>query len=282
MLLVADSGSSKADWILTLSNTEQIPFRTSGINPFFLSEKDIVKIFQNIPEILPYTDKVKEIYFFGAGCSSPDRREQISNALTKVFKNAFVSVDIDIVASIYATTGKSKGICCIIGTGSNITYFDGSKISESKHGLGYILGDEGSGTWLGKQLITSYLYGKMPRDLSEKFAAKYKIDKELILKYVYQQPSPNFYLTSFAPFLSENLSHPFVIDTLKKGFTEFIETNIKSYSDYKEQTCHFVGSIAFHFSDILTELCESNQIKVGKILKHPIDELSQFILKNGV
>lgn len=282
MLLVADSGSSKADWILTLSNTESIPFRTSGINPFFLSEKDIIKIFQNTPEIQPYTDKVKEIYFFGAGCSSPDRREHISNALTKVFKNAFISVDIDIVASIYATTGNSKGICCIIGTGSNITYFDGSKIHESKHGLGYILGDEGSGTWLGKQLITGYLYGKMPRELSDKFYSKYKIDKELIIKYVYQEASPNFYLASFAPFLSENIDHPFVVDILKNGFTEFIETNIKSYSDYKDKTCHFVGSIAYHFSDILSELCKSNEIKVGKILKHPIDELSQFILKNGV
>jgi N-acetylglucosamine kinase-like BadF-type ATPase len=198
-----------------------------------------------------------------------------------VFKNAFISVDIDIVASIYATVGKSKGICCIIGTGSNITYFDGSKIHESKHGLGYILGDEGSGTWLGRQLITSYLYGKMPQELSDKFDAKYKIDKELIIKYVYQEPSPNFYLASFAPFLSENIDHPFIIDILKKGFTEFIETNIKSYSDYQDKTCHFVGSIAYHFSEILKQLCQEKGIKVGKILKHPIDELSMFILKNG-
>ena len=282
MLLVADSGSSKADWILTLSDTETIPFRTSGINPFFLSEKDIIKIFQNTPEIQPYTDLVKEIYFFGAGCSSPDRREHISNALSKIFKNAFVSVDIDIIASIYATAGNSKGICCIIGTGSNITYFDGSKIHESKHGLGYILGDEGSGTWLGRQLITSFLYGKMPADLSDSFNKNYKIDKESIIKHVYQQPAPNFYLASFAPFLSEHISHPFIIDILKKGFSEFIETNIKSYPDYKDQTCHFVGSIAYHFSDILKELCIANEIKVGKILKHPIEELSRFILKNGI
>jgi glucosamine kinase len=282
MLLVADSGSSKADWILTLSDTETIPFRTSGINPFFLSEKDIIKIFQNTPAIQPYTDQVKEIYFFGAGCSSPDRREHISNALSKVFKNAFVSVDIDIIASIYATTGNSKGICCIIGTGSNITYFDGSKIHESKHGLGYILGDEGSGTWLGKQLITSFLYGTMPAVLSESFNKKYKIDKESIIRHVYQEPAPNFYLASFAPFLSEHISHPFIIDILKKGFSEFIETNIKSYPDYRLQTCHFVGSIAYHFSDILKELCTANEIKVGKILKHPIEELSRFILKNGI
>jgi glucosamine kinase len=282
MLLVADSGSSKADWILTLSDTETIPFRTSGINPFFLSEKEIIKIFQNTPEIQPYTDQVKEIYFFGAGCSSPDRREHISNALSKIFKNAFVSVDIDIIASIYATAGNSKGICCIIGTGSNITYFDGSKIHESKHGLGYILGDEGSGTWLGKQLITSFLYGKMPADLSDSFNKNYKIDKESIIKHVYQQPAPNFYLASFSPFLSEHIDHPFIVDILKKGFSEFIETNIKSYPDYKDQTCHFVGSIAYHFSDILKELCIANEIKVGKILKHPIEELSRFILKNGI
>ncbi len=282
MLLVADSGSSKADWILTLSDTETIPFRTSGINPFFLSEKDIIKIFHNTPEIQPYTDQVKEIYFFGAGCSSPDRREHISNALSKIFKNAFVSVDIDIIASIYATSGNSKGICCIIGTGSNITYFDGIKIHESKHGLGYILGDEGSGTWLGKQLITSFLYGRMPRKLSDEFYLKYKIDKESIIKHVYQKSSPNFYLASFAPFLGENISNPFIVDILKKGFSEFIETNIKSYPDYKAQTCHFVGSIAYHFSDILKELCAANDIKVGKILKHPIEELSRFILKNGI
>ena len=282
MLLVADSGSSKADWILTLSDTQTIPFRTSGINPFFLSEKDIIKIFQNTPEIQPYTDQVKEIYFFGAGCSSPDRREHISNALSKIFKNAFVSVDIDIIASIYATSGNAKGICCIIGTGSNITYFDGTKIHESKHGLGYILGDEGSGTWLGKQLVTSFLYGRMPQELSGKFYSNYKIDKESIIKHVYQEPSPNFYLASFAPFLSENIKHPYIIDTLKKGFREFIETNIKSYPDYKNQTCHFVGSIAYHFSDILKELCAENDITVGKILKHPIEELSRFILKNGI
>lgn len=282
MLLVADSGSSKADWILTLSENQTLQFRTSGINPFFLSEKDIIKIFQNTPDILPYTEKVKEIYFYGAGCSSPDRREMISNALSKIFKNAFISVDIDIIASIYATIGNASGICCILGTGSNITYFDGTRIHESTHGLGYILGDEGSGTYIGKELITSFLYEKMPYDLAEAFDSKYKLNKELIIKQVYQGSSPNFYLASFAPFLSEHINHPFTIALLKKSFNEFIETNIKSYPDYRNQTCHFVGSIAYHFCDILKETCEMQGIKVGKILKFPIQELSRFISKNGV
>ena len=266
MLLVADSGSSKADWILTLSENQTISFRTSGINPFFLSEKEIIRIFQHTPEIQPYTDQVKEIYFFGAGCSSPDRRELISNALSKIFKNAFISVDIDIIACIYATTGASDGICCILGTGSNISYFDGNRIHDSKHGLGYILGDEGSGTYFGRQLITGFLYGTMPAELSEDFYSKYSIDKETIIKRIYQQTSPNFYLASFAPFMSEHLGHPYIIEILKKGFAEFIETNIKSYPDYKMHTCHFVGSIAFHFSDILKQLCQEKGIKVGKIL----------------
>lgn len=280
MILVADSGSTKADWILTQSENQSISFRTAGINPFFLSEKEIIEIFQNTPEIQDYRDQVKEIYFFGAGCSSPDRRELISNALSKIFKNAFISVDIDLIASIYATTGLAKGICCIIGTGSNISYFDGKKIHDSKHGLGYILGDEGSGTYFGRKLITGFLYGTMPEELSKEFYTKYKINKESIIKRIYQEPSPNFYLASFAPFMSENLSHPYIIELIEKGFDEFIETNIKSYADYKLHTCHFVGSIAFHFSDILKRLCEEKEIKVGKILKHPIEELSLFISNN--
>ena len=282
MLLVADSGSTKADWILTIADIQNITFRTSGINPFFLSEKDIVKIFQNTAEIQPYVDQVKEIYFFGAGCSSPDRREIISNALSKVFKNAFISVDIDIVASIYATCGSSAGICCILGTGSNISYFDGTKIHESKHGLGYILGDEGSGTYFGRQLITSFLYGTMPSELSDAFYKHFHIDKEFVIKRIYQQAAPNFFLASFAPFMSEHIDHPFITGLLKKGFDEFAETNIQTYADYESQVCHFVGSIAYHFQDILKEVCLSKGIRVGKILKHPIDELSGYILSNGV
>lgn len=282
MLLVADSGSTKADWILTLSNNQNIPFRTSGINPFFLSEKDIIRIFQNTAEIQPYLDQVTEIYFFGAGCSSPDRREIISNALSKVFKNAFVSVDIDIVASIYATCGTSAGICCILGTGSNISYFDGEKIHESKHGLGYILGDEASGTYFGRQLITSFLYGTMPSELSDAFYRHFHIDKESVIKRIYQQATPNFFLASFSPFMSEHIDHPFITDLLIKGFNEFAETNIRSYADYESCVCHFVGSIAYHFGDILKDVCNSKGILVGKILKHPIVELSNFILSNGV
>lgn len=282
MLLVADSGSTKADWILTRPGNKAVHFRTKGINPFFLSEKDITQVFQNASEIQEYVDQVKEIYFFGAGCSSPDRREIISNALSKVFKNAFVSVDIDIIASIYATCGSSEGICCILGTGSNISYFDGIKIHESKHGLGYILGDEGAGTYFGRKLLTSFLYHTMPEELSASFKEKYSVDKESVIKRIYQQPAPNSFLASFSPFMSDHINHPFIINLLTAGFGEFVETNIKSYPDYEKQVCHFVGSIAFHFQEILTKVCAQKGVRVGKVLKHPIEELSNFILNNEV
>lgn len=282
MLLVADSGSTKADWILNLSNTESISFRTRGINPFFAGEKDIIQTFQEVDEIRPYVDKVTEIYFYGAGCSSPDRREMVSNALSKVFPNAFISVEIDTIASIYATCGKKAGLCCILGTGSNISYYNGTEVRDGHHGLGYILGDEGSGTYFGRQLITSFLYGTMPKDLSESFFDQFQITKESVIKRTYQEPAANSFLASFAPFLSQHRDHPYIQSLLRKGFNEFADTNIRSYPEHQHTECHFVGSIAYHFSDILKEVCAQKGIRVGKVLKHPIEELSAFILQDGM
>ncbi|NEU07534.1 N-acetylglucosamine kinase [Flavihumibacter sp. R14] len=280
MFLIADSGSSKADWVLTGSNSGTLlEFRTNGINPFFLSEKEITKILLNIPELQPYLKEVKEIYFFGAGCSSPDRREVVSNALSQIFKNAFVNVENDLAAAVYATCGNKEGLSCILGTGSNITYFDGKEIHPGNHGLGYVLGDEGSGTYFGKKLITSYLYGTLPLHLHKAFQEAYNLTKTSVIKQVYENPSPNFYLASFAHFMSSFKTDPFIVDLLTAGFDEFIQTNIKAYPNYNRLTCHFIGSIAYHFQDTLKEVCRVNNIRTGKILKHPIEELNKFILE---
>ena len=279
MFLIADSGSSKTDWVLTGVNSGTLlEFRTHGINPFFLSEKEITKILLNTLELQPYLKEVKEIYFFGAGCSSPDRREVVSNALSQVFKNAFVNVENDLAAAVYATCGDREGLSCILGTGSNITYFDGKEIHPGNHGLGYILGDEGSGTYFGKKLITSYLYGTLPPHLHRAFKEAYKLTKASVIKQVYENPSPNFYLASFAQFMSSFKTDPFIIDLLTAGFDEFIQTNIKAYPNYTSLTCHFIGSIAYHFQDTLKAVCSANNIRTGKILKHPIEELNKFIL----
>lgn len=284
MILVADSGSSKTDWLLSIPQQEPISFKTAGLNPYFLTEKEITKIIHDqVPDMVAYADNIEEIYFFGAGCSSPDRHEIVSNAISQLFGRAFISVDSDLLGCAYATCGREKGICCVMGTGSNISFFDGENIHDGQHGLGFVLGDEGSGTWFGKALITDFLYGNMPADVSQKFDKAYGLNKEIVIKNVYQKPNANTYLASFSRFISEIKSTPYGQSLLERGLQEFIETNIKSYPEYHRYKCHFVGSIAYTFSEELTALCHQQGVKTGKIIKQPINDLMAFILKrNGL
>jgi glucosamine kinase len=282
MILVADSGSSKTDWLLTLPNQEVQQFRTSGLNPYFLTEKEIVKIIQEqVPEMVAFAADIKEIYFFGAGCSSPDRHEIVSNALSYLFTKPYISVDSDLLGCAYATCGHEKGLCCVLGTGSNISFFDGEDIHEGKHGLGFVLGDEGGGTWFGKVLITDFLYGNMPDEISDEFDDEFHLDKEIVIKKVYQTPNANSYLASFSKFLSGIRTTEYAQNLLRRGLLEFIETNVKSYPEYHNYKCHFVGSIAYVFSDELKVICKENSIHVGKIIRQPIHDLMAFILSRN-
>jgi glucosamine kinase len=279
MILVADSGSSKTDWLLAVPQQEPLQFKTGGLNPYFRTEKEMVKILQDQgADLLAHAADITEIYFFGAGCSSPDRHEIVSNALTQLFPKAYISVDSDLLGSAFATAGHEKGLCCVLGTGSNISFFDGEEVHSGKHGLGYVLGDEGSGTWFGKALITDYLYGNMPADIHTRFGEKYPLTKEVVINNVYQQPAANSYLASFARFMNDIRSTDYCQALLKRGFTEFIETDIQSYPQYHRYKCHFVGSIAFVFADELKALCDTHEIRLGKIIRKPIHDLLQFIV----
>jgi glucosamine kinase len=278
MILVADSGSSKTDW-MGVKNGETIKFSTKGINPYFLSANDIFRLLSKNKEIAAYAGIVKEIYFFGAGCSSPDKHEVVSNGLSLFFTNAYICADNDLVGSAYATCGNSQGLSCVLGTGSNISYFDGRSLHDSKHGLGYVLGDEGSGSYFGRKLVTSYLYDLMPADLGAIFAKDYGITKESVITNVYQKPFPNIYLASISRFMADHRDHPFINNVLKEGFQEFVDTNIKDYKDYKLMPCHFVGSVAFYYQDVLREVLVENEVQVGTILQKPISAIYEYILK---
>jgi N-acetylglucosamine kinase-like BadF-type ATPase len=283
MILVADSGSSKTDWLLDQPGSAPAEFFTDGLNPYFLTEKEIVKkLYDQLPELITRAGQISEIYFFGAGCSSPDRHEIVSNALSQLFPKAYISIDSDLLGSAYATCGHEKGLCCILGTGSNISFFDGQDVAEGKHGLGYILGDEGSGTWLGKRLITDYLYNNMPADVHEMFRDMYALDKPTVIKNVYQQPGANAYLASFARFLNKVRRTDYGHHVLNASFQEFIETNIKTYPEYQQYKCHFVGSVAFYFADELRTLCACHHIQVGKIIRKPIHDLLAFVLQRNL
>lgn len=265
------------------SPNEQINFSTQGINPYFLNAHDIFKLFSKKKEIAQYASLVKEVYFFGAGCSSPDKVEVISNGISSFFTNAYVSVEHDLMGSAYATCGDKPGLTCILGTGSNISYYDGKDLHYGIHGLGYVLGDEGSGTWFGRKLITTYLYNQMPAELSFEFGKEFQIDKETVITNVYQKTAPNTYLASISRFMVNHKDHPFIVEMLRAGFQEFVDSNIKDYSNYKSLDCHFVGSIAFYYQDILREVCLNNQVKVGEILQKPIQGIYNYILrKEGI
>jgi glucosamine kinase len=279
MILVADSGSSKTDWLLKVNDNEEKQFRTAGLNPYFLTEKEIVKIIQEqAPEMVAYADNITEIYFFGAGCSSPDRHEIVTNAISQLFVNSYISVDSDLLGCAYATCGHEKGLCCVLGTGSNISFFDGENIHDGQHGLGFVLGDEGAGTWFGKALVTDFLYGRMPADINEKFEAAYHLDKQTVIQNVYQASKSNTYLASFTRFISDIRQSAYAQNLLRKGLLEFIETNVKSYPEYHNYKCHFVGSIAYVFTDELKTVCKENGIHIGKIIRQPIHDLLGFIL----
>ncbi|WP_118194020.1 N-acetylglucosamine kinase [Albibacterium indicum] len=279
MILVVDSGSFKSDWMFTPNGKKPERYRTQGINPFFTQEKEIVKIIQSFKEISPYVNDISEIYFFGSGCTSPDRREIVSNAVSHVFKNAFVSVDTDLIGSAYATCGDRPGFISTMGTGSNISFFDGENALPSRFGTGFILGDIGSGAWFGKKLVTDFLYDQMPSDISIEFAGTYEVNKEIVMKNVYQEPHPNAYLASFAPFLADHTSHDYITDMLCNGFEDFVKTNIFSYADYEDYECHFVGSIAYFYSEQLKVVCKNNHVRIGKIIQQPIQDLYAFVVE---
>lgn len=279
MILVADSGSSSSDWMLNVPDSKPLKFKTKGLNPFFVNEKEIERVMKEVPEIIPYVEEIREVYFFGAGCVTPDRREIVSNALTVFFPHAFISVESDVLGCAHAACDNKEGLVATLGTGSDIGYYDGSEVTLGRQGLGYVLGDEGSGAWFGKQLITSYLYDRMPKDLSKKFAEKYRITKDIVIKNVYQRDRPNAYLASFAIFMSENRQHSFIDKLLTNGFDEFVRTNIMTYPNFWDCECNFVGSIAYHFDLHLAKVCDLHGVKVGKILKSPMDELFQYIVR---
>ncbi len=278
-LIVCDSGSTKADWMVAENGKATDEFSTMGFNPFF---HDAEKVFTELSKnkaALKHRNVKATVYFFGAGCSSPQRNQIIKSGLQKFFTDADITVDHDMLGAAIAACGNTAGLVCILGTGSNTAFYDGQHLSETIHGLGYIMGDEGSGSYYGKKLITSFLYRIMPEELRKKFFEKYKMTKEVMNENVYHRPDANVYLASFSPFLSDNKKHPWIQELVHKGMTEFYETNIISYPEHKSYPVHFIGSIAYHFSDILRSVANEYNFTVGKIIVRPVEELMRYYLE---
>ncbi len=273
MKIIIDSGSTKADW--AFSDRREV-LSSSGMNPCFIGRDQIIAIIKEAINEFGDTSSVNEIYFYGAGCAESIQKEIIRESFRTVFSNARVQVEIDTMAAVRATCGDQPGIACIIGTGSNSLLFDGKEALPNNYGLGFVLADEGAGTYLGKKLITHYLYGILPNDLSESFKKKYNLTRDEAINNCYNKPNPNAWLASYAIFLNENKQHPWVINTISNGFDEFIHLFVMNYPDYEKLPVHFIGSIAYFYKDILSTVATANKIRLGKVIQKPIEGLINY------
>jgi glucosamine kinase len=273
MLIVCDSGSTKADWLVADGKKITDEFETIGFNPFFQDARTVFSELGRNATARRYRNEKGVIRFFGAGCSSRARNKVIHEGLARFFGNARVYVEHDMLGAALASCGNEKGLVCILGTGSNIAYFDGKRLSETRHGLGYVLGDEGSGSYFGKKLVSHFLYGTMPAALRRAFDSDYGLTRETAVKKVYHTPGANVFLASFAPFLSRHKRHRWIRGLVAAGLEEFFETNIAAYPQYKRLPVHFIGSIAYHFENALRETGRKCGFRAGKILVRPVDAL---------
>lgn len=275
MIVVADSGSTKCDWIIS-SVDEEVATGTMGFNPFFHSTELIAREIGANEVLSRYSEQIKAVYFYGAGCSSAERNAIVRAALISRFPNAEILVDHDLTAAALATRGDKPGIACILGTGSNSCYFDGEKVREEVPALGYVLGDEGSGAYFGKILLREYLYKRLPTPLQEEFGAAYDLEKEKILRAVYREPNPNVYLASFMRFVSNRRDHPYFKDLIYKGLANFAQAHILCFPEYRVVPVSFVGSIAHYFSEVLEEVARNFRFEMGTIQKKPIRSLLDY------
>ncbi|AOW17227.1 N-acetylglucosamine kinase [Polaribacter vadi] len=280
MILIADGGSTKADWIAINSDKkEEFRVRTLGLNPAVVAEDELENRIINMFELIKIKDDVTEIYFYGAGCGTPKPTKILEDVLQKIFINAKINVAEDMLAAVYAATGKEPGLVCILGTGSNSCYFDGEHVHMKTASLGYILMDEASGNYFGKVLLRDYFYNKMPKAIAEKFNEEFNLEADYIKKNLYRTPNPNMYLASFAKFMFDFKEEKYIKRIIKKGFQEFFKYRILPFNKTAETPLYFIGSIAYYFRESLEKIAKKNNLKVTGIIQRPIDNLLEYHLQ---
>lgn len=275
MIVIADSGSTKTDWCLGNTKTNSRTVRTGGITPFHQSVDEIKEVIAStlIPQ-LGDTTEFTTIYFYGAGCI-PEKTNIVKTALAQNFPKANILVESDLLGAAHALCGKTAGIACILGTGSNSCFYDGKKITANISPLGYILGDEGSGAVLGKRLVGDLLKHQLPDDLCQDFLKEYDLTPALILDKVYRQPLANRFLAGLTPFLFAHKHRPEIRNLLISCFTDFFTRNVMQY-EYHDILVHFTGSIAFFFQEEVKEAALRLNVSIGKVLKSPLEGLKDY------
>jgi N-acetylglucosamine kinase-like BadF-type ATPase len=278
MILIADSGATKTDWRVLYSRKDTRSFQTAGFNPFFI---DTIHIRNEVEkELVPFIDSkgVTEVYFYGAGCSSTEKSIIVEDGLIPLFPSARIKVNDDLLGAARALCGHSEGVACILGTGSNSCFFNGKEIVENIPSLGFMLGDEGSGAYMGKKLLKEVLSMVAPVHIRELFEKKYNYSRVDLLSHLYKQEFPSRFLSSFTGFISENISDAYMQGIVRNSFNDFFETQVLKYSRCKEVPLFCTGSIAFYFSAILKEVANEKGMQIKNIVQSPIDGLTEYHL----
>ncbi|SHJ25970.1 BadF/BadG/BcrA/BcrD ATPase family protein [Flavobacterium haoranii] len=282
MKLLVDSGSTKADWI-AINDEGKVLFTTQslGLNPEVLTKDEVIKRLNDKFDISHNKNKANNLFFYGAGCGTDRMKDFLTNIFKEYFVNATVSVNEDTYAAVYATTPKNtEAIVCILGTGSNCSFFDGKVLHQKVQSLGYIAMDDASGNRFGRHLLRGYFFNKMPEDLAKEFETEFNVDADFVKNKLYKEPNPNAYLATFAKFLIRHKDSEFCQAIIKKEMESFVENYIKQFDNYKDVPVHFIGSIAFYLKDELEIILSNHGIKIGNVLRRPIDGLIEYHVLN--
>jgi len=274
MILLADSGSTKTTWCMVGRDKSANTCTTGGMNPFQSGLDEMVHLLET-EFTLPRTD-ISGIWFYGAGCAFPDKNRMVADALSQYFGVSEIQINSDLLAAAHSLCGKNPGIACILGTGSNSCYYDGREIVQSGSGLGYVLGDEGSGNDLGRKLLSDVLKNQLPATIRNLFFETYQVTTGEILDNVYRKSFPNRYLAQFARFVSTNIDYPEMQSLANNCFREFFRRNVMQYEAAKHFPVHFTGSIAFHFSEILKKTADEFGLVVGNVSQEPMAGLVEY------
>lgn len=286
MRLIIDAGSTKTEWILMEGNALIRRFQTEGFNPNYNDLQTLktlveTRFIASPDNEIPFSRRdestsLQEVYYYGTGCGSEKNCQLIQQVFQNRFPKAEIHVTHDLMAACHAVLGHGKGITCILGTGSNSCVYDGEKIVEKAVSLGYLVGDEGSGSHIGKAVVRAYFYGFMPEDLRQKFAETYRLELPDFVQTLCHNPQPSRYLASFAKFAGENQTHPFIRALVKDCFKAFIEAFVCRYADCKTMKVSFIGSIAYHFQDILRESLADFGLTIGEVMQAPAEGLIRY------
>ena len=281
MILIVDSGSTKTDWI-AINDKGEILFQTQtlGLNPQVLTEYIIEERIVNNYDLYQNRNSVTKLFFYGAGCGTEPPRVMIKGVFQEIFKSAEVLVKEDTLAAVYATAEINKeSIVCILGTGSNCSYFDGVNVVQKITSLGYILMDDGSGNYFGRQLLRDYYFNRIPEITAKRFEKNFDLDAETIKDHLYKRPNPNTYLAKFARFLIENKENNYAQKVIRKGINQVIKRQILQFPNAKELPIHFTGSISYYLQEELTKALKKHGLKAGNIIRRPIDGLLKYHIK---